>query len=84
MFEEYRSAERRVHVAMEVRGTAEEKQPDLIAAVQTQHGNVGRCRPVRYALRPDSRYHLAVLEYHHRCLFSHKHVSQLNKCKTYL
>ena len=73
VLEEQEAGEGGVHVSVEVGGAVEQQQPDLVASVQTDDDRVRRRAPVRDALRPDGRDHLAVLDYHHRRLRHTRH-----------
>ena len=55
------SRERCIHVSVQVGCSTQQQQPDLISALQAQHGYIGCSGPVRDALRPYRGNHLAVL-----------------------
>ena len=82
VLEDEETGERGVHVAVQVGGSVQQQQPDLIIALQTQNDDVRRCRPVRDALCPYRRNHPAVLYDHHRCLS--KQQQQLNILLSFL
>jgi len=71
VLEEQEPGEGGVHVSVEVGRLVPQQQPDLVTSLKTDDDRVGRGAPVRDALRPHSRYHLSVLDNHHRSLPHH-------------
>jgi hypothetical protein len=80
VFKDQEARERRIHVSVQVRRPAQQQQPDLITSFETQYRYIRSGSPVRDALRPNGRYHLAVLDYHHSRL---RHIRTLNAMSIY-
>lgn len=57
--------ESRVHISVQIWRSAQQQQPDLVAALEIQDSNIWCSRPVRDAFGPDCGHHLTILQHHY-------------------